>query len=47
MDKPTQLMALQTAKQDLTELSFCKATAKDLTAWINALPKANIGELAR
>ncbi len=47
MDKPNQLLSLQTPTQDLTTLSFCKPTARDLTTWINGLPKANIGELAR
>jgi len=47
MDKPNQLLSLQTPQQDLSSLSFCKPTARDLTTWIHGLPKANIGELAR
>lgn len=47
MDKPNQLLSLQTPRQDLTTLSFCKPTVRDLTTWIHELPKANIGELAR
>ena len=31
----------------LRELSFCKATARDMANWLRSLPKANIGEYSR
>lgn len=47
MDKRNQLISPQAPAQDLTTFSFCKPAVRDLKAWIQGLPKANLGELAR
>lgn len=47
MDTKSSNLRLQVPIPEQTRLSFCKPTVRDLTAWIQNLPKANIGETAR
>lgn len=47
MDTKSSNLRLQVPTPEQTRLSFCKPTVRDLTAWIQNLPKANIGETAR
>lgn len=47
MDTKSSNLRLQVPTPEQTRLSFCKPTVRDLTAWIQDLPKANIGETAR
>lgn len=41
------LAASATPSAVISELSFCKTTARDLRAWLQQLPKANTGEYSR
>src|SRR5690554_6578916 len=47
MDIQYRKSPLRTPVPELTVLSFCKPTTRELKAWIQNLPKANIGETAR
>lgn len=47
MDTQTKKSPLRTPVPELTELSFCKPTVRELKVWIQNLPKANVGEMAR
>ncbi len=47
MDTPSLTLRLKVTTPAQTLLAFCKPTARDLKAWIQDLPKANIGESAR
>jgi hypothetical protein len=38
---------LKVPEQNQTTLSFCDPTARELKAWVNDLPMANIGEVSR
>ncbi len=47
MEKKSPDLLLRMPTPSKQQLSFCNASARDLAAWIAALPKANIGESAR
>lgn len=47
MDTQYRKSPLRTPVPELTVLSFCKPTSRELKVWIQNLPKANIGETAR
>ena len=47
MDTQYRKSPLRTPVPELTVLSFCKPATRELKAWIQNLPKANIGETAR
>lgn len=47
MDSGAEKLQLRVSQQDLRKLSFCGHTPKKLRAWIEGLPKVNIGETAR
>ncbi|MDY0249090.1 MAG: molecular chaperone [Pseudomonas sp.] len=47
MDTQHKKSPLRTPVPELTRLSFCKPTTRELKVWIQDLPKANIGEMAR
>jgi hypothetical protein len=47
MEGQGQTLNLQTPEQSITTLSFCESSAKDLSAWVEQLPMANIGETAK
>lgn len=47
MDTQYKQSPLRTPVPELTELSFCKPTVRELKVWIQNLPKANVGEMAR
>ena len=47
MDTSYKKSPLRTPVPELTLLSFCKPTVRELKVWIQNLPKANIGETAR
>jgi hypothetical protein len=47
MESRNDRQYLQLPEQTLTTLSFCEPAARDLNAWVNSLPLANIGETAR
>lgn len=47
MDSPNPILRLKVTAPVQTSLAFCKPNARDLKAWIQDLPKANIGETAR
>ncbi len=47
MDSSQQRQYLQIPEQNLSTLSFCEPTARQLNAWVSNLPMANIGETAR
>ncbi len=47
MDTQHKKTPLRAPVPELTHLSFCKPTARELKVWIQNLPKANTGETAR
>ncbi len=47
MDTQYKKSPLRTPVPELTTLSFCKPTVRELKVWIQNLPKANVGEMAR
>jgi hypothetical protein len=47
MDKQSHHLQLRVPTPDKQSLSFCDASPRGLKRWIEALPKANIGETAR
>jgi hypothetical protein len=47
MDKQNSHLLLRVTTPDKQNLSFCQASPRDLKKWVDALPKANIGETAR
>jgi hypothetical protein len=47
MDKQNSHLLLRVTSPDKQSLSFCDANPHDLKNWVDALPKANIGETAR
>lgn len=47
MEKPSSILRLRVPSPEQTQLSFCKPSTRDLTLWIENLPKANTGETAR
>lgn len=47
MDKKSPDLLLRVPKPEKQHLSFCDNSPRDLSRWIAALPKANIGETAR
>jgi len=47
MDKQSHHLQLRVPTPNKQSLSFCDATPRGLKRWLDALPKANIGETAR
>ena len=47
MSRPSPHLLLRAPTPSQMSLSFCEATPRELKRWIAALPKANIGEMAR